>query len=112
MSNKQILNIMSKKVISTSQATNEAAIEDLTNVNAVLNDDKKDSKKEPRITKKMVVIEFLDRPEGGLPKDIAQAIVDRKMDPDFDKNLRVVKLWLSKIGFPVVKGEDGAYHRK
>jgi len=40
---------------------------------------------------------------------MARAIVERGIDPDFEKNVRVCRLWMSKIGFPVKKLENGNY---
>ena len=63
-----------------------------------------------KTTKKSIVIEFLDHEGGSTIKDIAQAITDRGLDLDLDKNSRVVRLWISKIGFKVDK-KEGKYFR-
>ena len=69
-------------------------------------------KKEPKITKKSVVIEMISTKKGALVEDIAKQIVERKLDADYEKNLRVVKLWLSKIGFKVERDEKTKCYRK
>jgi hypothetical protein len=66
---------------------------------------------EKKRTKKSVVIEFLDKDGGSSIKDMAQAIVDLGLDPDLPKNERVVRLWISKIGFKTTKLEGGKYAR-
>lgn len=62
-----------------------------------------------RVTKKSVCLEFISRNGGGSINDMARAIVERGIDPDFEKNVRVCRLWMSKIGFPVKKLENGNY---
>ena len=69
-------------------------------------------KKEPRVTKKSVVIELISTKKGALVADIAKAIVDRGIDADLEKNIRVVKLWLAKIGFNVERDEKTLCYRK
>ena len=69
-------------------------------------------KKEPRVTKKSVVIELVSTKKGALVADIAKAIVDRGIDADLEKNIRVVKLWLAKIGFKVERDEKTLCYRK
>lgn len=66
--------------------------------------------KTPKTTKKMVVIEFLEK-DGGTIQEIAQAITDMGLDPDVEKNQRVVRLWISKIGFKVERLEGGVYKK-
>ena len=73
--------------------------------------DKKEPK-EPRVTKKSVVIELISTKKGALVDDIAKAIVDRGIDADLEKNIRVVKLWLAKIGFKVERDEKTLCYRK
>lgn len=63
-------------------------------------------------TKKSVVIEMISTKKGAKIVDIAQTIVDRGMDADYDKNVRVVRLWLTKLGIPVEKLEGGYFRRK
>ncbi|MHA1981097.1 MAG: hypothetical protein ACTSXN_08405 [Promethearchaeota archaeon] len=60
-------------------------------------------------TKKSVCLEFLQKRNGGSIDEMAQAIVDKGIDPDYEKNKRTCRLWLSKIGFPVKKLENGNY---
>lgn len=68
-----------------------------------LNDDKKSSKK---ITKKMTTIQLLDKDGGASLDQIAQGYRDINNDPDMDKNKRVARLWISKIGFEVSSKKD------
>jgi hypothetical protein len=58
-------------------------------------------KKEPKVTKKVIVIRNLEKEGGSTIGHIAQEIVDLGMDSDLEKNKRVVRLWISKIGFKV-----------
>lgn len=69
----------------------------------------KKSEKTPKVTKKQIVIEMISKEGGSLISDIAQTIVDRGIDNDLEKNKRVVRLWLSKLGMPVRRLEDGHY---
>lgn len=68
--------------------------------------------KEPKVTKKSVVIRMISTKKGALIVDIAQEIVTQGIDADLEKNIRVVKLWLSKIGFKVEKDEKTNCYRK
>ena len=65
---------------------------------------------EKKTTKKSIVITHLDMDGGDSIDNIAKAIVDLKIDPDLEKNKRVVRLWISKIGFKVEK-KEGKYFR-
>lgn len=62
-----------------------------------------------KITKKSVCLEFLYKTSGGSIEEMARAIVDRGMDPDFEKNIRVCKLWMTKIGIPVKRLKNGNF---
>lgn len=79
----------------------------------VKKDEKDEKEKTPEkvkpVTKKSVIIEMISRPEGALVSEMAQVIVDKGIDPDLQKNTRVVRLWLSKLGIPVRKSDDGHY---
>ena len=57
--------------------------------------------KEPKVTKKSIVIGCLK--DGATIEEMAQAIVDQGIDPDYKKNCYIVKLWLSKMGYDVKK---------
>lgn len=63
----------------------------------------------PKVTKKSIVIELISTKSGAKIDAIAQAIVDRGIDADLEKNKRVTRLWLTKIGFPVKRLETGCY---
>lgn len=69
----------------------------------------KKEKKEPastnpvKITKKRIIEEMINSQKGATIEQMAQAIVDKKIDPDFKKNCLIVKLWLGKMGFGVKK---------
>ena len=66
--------------------------------------------KKPRVTKKSVVIELISKGNGATVNQIAEEIVRRGIDPDLEKNKRVVRLWLSKLGMPVQRDkETGKY---
>ena len=68
------------------------------------------AEKKPRITKKSVVIELISKGDGATVNQIAQEIVKRGIDEDLEKNKRVVRLWLSKLGFPTIRDkETGKY---
>jgi hypothetical protein len=54
-------------------------------------------------TKKAVVEEMIGSKKGATIEEIAQKITDEGIDSDFEKNCKVVKLWLSKMGFDVKK---------
>lgn len=56
---------------------------------------------EKKPTKKGVIEEMLVK--GATIEDMAKKIVDLGIDADYDKNCRIVKLWLSKMGFDVKK---------
>lgn len=62
-----------------------------------------------KATKKSVCIELLRKENGASIDEMAQAIVDRGIDSDFEKNKRTCKLWMYKIGFPVKKLINGNY---
>lgn len=64
---------------------------------------KKKVEKEKKRTKKSVVIEMIGTDEGATIEEIAQVITNDGIDPDFDKNKTVVKLWLSKMGYDTKK---------
>ena len=64
----------------------------------------------PKLTKKSVIIKLISTPDGSTINDMAQAICDLNIDPDLEKNKRVCRLWISKIGFKVEK-KDGKYFR-
>lgn len=70
-----------------------------------LNDEKKSEKKP---TKKATTIVMLKKDGGVTINQIAQAYVDVNGDPDIEKNRRVARLWLSKIGFEVSSRKDEA----
>ncbi len=67
--------------------------------------EEKPAKKKPKTgrTKKAVVQEMIAAKKGATIEQIAQAITDEGIDSDYKKNCRVVKLWLSKMGFDVKK---------
>ena len=56
-----------------------------------------------KITKKRVIEEMINSQKGATIEQMAQAIVDKKIDANFKKNCLVVKLWLGKMGFGVKK---------
>ena len=62
-------------------------------------------------TKKQVVTDMVSKKKGATLEEIAQAITDEGIDPDVQKNKRVTRLWLRKIGFEVTKDENGCYKR-
>lgn len=62
-----------------------------------------------KVTKKSIVVEMISTKSGAKIDAIAQAIVDKGIDADLDKNKRVVRLWLCKIGFPVKRLDTGCY---
>ena len=70
------------------------------------------AKKVAKISKKSIVVEMISTKKGATIEAMAQSIVDKGIDADFEKNKRVVRLWLCKIGFPVEKLEGNLYHKK
>lgn len=71
--------------------------------NAKLNSNDAPKIEAPKVTKKSVVIQMLNEDGGATINEMAQKIVDIGRDADYEKNQRVVRLWLSKIGFKVVR---------
>ncbi|HPR74332.1 MAG TPA: hypothetical protein PLX41_11805 [Bacteroidales bacterium] len=65
--------------------------------------------KSTRLTKKSVCLELISRQGGASISEMARSIVDRGIDSDFEKNSRVCRLWMSKIGVPVTKLQNGNY---
>ena len=66
----------------------------------------------PKVTKKAVVIKMISDPEGSTIDEMAAVIVKIGKDPDLEKNKRVVRLWLSKLGMPVKKDpETNRWHK-
>jgi hypothetical protein len=72
--------------------------------------------KPKRITKKSVTIDLLEKDGGTTIEEIAKGYANVCGDPDMEKNKRVARLWISKIGFAVeiTKSEEGVkfYSRK
>lgn len=64
---------------------------------------KSEKKSEKKLTKKQIVIDMISSETGATIEQIAQEIVDKKIDSNFSKNCTVVKLWLSKMGFDTKK---------
>jgi hypothetical protein len=64
---------------------------------------KKSRQKTETVTKKSVILELLKSKKGATIEQMAQAIVDRGIDADYDKNCRVVKAHLQKMGFDTKK---------
>ncbi len=60
-------------------------------------------KKKKTVTKKSIIVELLKSKKGATIEQMAQAIVDRGIDADYDKNCRVVKAHLQKMGFDTKK---------
>lgn len=56
-----------------------------------------------KVTKKSIVLELLKSKKGATIEQMAQAIVDRGIDTDYDKNCRIVKAYLQKMGFDTKK---------
>jgi hypothetical protein len=70
--------------------------------------------KEPKVTKKMIVDEFLrnKKTKGATIDTIAQAVADRGVDKDLRANKVTCKLWMSKIGYKVLHDEKTGKYRK
>ena len=62
----------------------------------------------PKITKKSIIIDLLDKDEGATLEQMADACTEAGLG-DHDVNLKTAKLWIRKIGFPVKKDDDGVY---
>jgi len=60
-------------------------------------------KPEKKRTKKAVVEEMISTKKGATIEEIAKVITDEGIDTDFEKNKKVVKLWLSKMGYDTKK---------
>lgn len=61
------------------------------------------TKDKSKRTKKAVVLELISKKTGASIEQIAQQIVDEGIDPDYKKNMVVVRLWLSKLGYKTNK---------
>lgn len=55
-----------------------------------------------RITKKSISINLLKSDKWISLNDIALSYQDKLNDKDYDKNIRVARLWISKIGYPIL----------
>jgi hypothetical protein len=55
-----------------------------------------------RITKKSISINLLKSDNWISLNDIALSYQDKLNDKDYDKNIRVARLWISKIGYPIL----------
>jgi len=55
--------------------------------------------KAPALTKKSIIIDMTGSAKGSTIEEMAQAMVDKGVDPDYKKNCVVTKLWLAKMGF-------------
>jgi hypothetical protein len=56
-----------------------------------------------KVTKKSVILECLKSKKGATIEQMAQKIVDLGIDADYDKNCRVVKAHLQKMGYDTKK---------
>ena len=65
--------------------------------------EKKPAKKKKGRTKKAVVEEMISTKKGATIEEIAEKITNEGIDSDLKKNKKVVKLWLSKMGFDTKK---------
>jgi outer membrane biosynthesis protein TonB len=61
--------------------------------------EKKKEPKAPALTKKSVIIDMTGSSKGATIEEMAQVMVDKGIDPDYEKNRVVTKLWLAKMGF-------------
>ena len=71
----------------------------------------KSTNKIPKITKKSIIIDLLDKDEGVTLEQMASACTEAGLG-DYDVNLKTAKLWIRKIGFPVKKDDDGVYTKE
>jgi hypothetical protein len=55
--------------------------------------------KAPALTKKSIIIDMTGSARGATIEEMAKAMVDKGVDPDYKKNCVVTKLWLAKMGF-------------
>lgn len=73
-------------------------------IDILIDDQKKLSDKklsDKKLSKKDITILFLDKDQGSSLDDIAKGYRDLYHDPDMDKNKRIARLWISKIGFKI-----------
>jgi len=78
---------------------------------------KKAKEKEPKkkerksktgaVTKKSVIVDMISREGGASIEEISREIERLGIDSDHEKNLRVVRLWLRKMGYDVRLKEVG-----
>lgn len=68
----------------------------------------KAEKKAKKVTKKSIILEMTSQKTGATIEEMAQAITDSGIDPDLEKNKKIVKLWLSKMGFDTKKASIAA----
>ena len=59
--------------------------------------------KEKKATKKSVIESLINTKSGATIEEMAVAIVEAGIDPDLEKNKKIVKLWLHKMGFDIKK---------
>jgi hypothetical protein len=69
-------------------------------------------KQHDKVTKKSVIIKMISTPDGATINSMAQALVDQGIDLDLEKNKRVVRLWLTKIGFKVNRDKESGRYTK
>ena len=69
----------------------------------VKKEEEKKSPKKRKITKKSVILDMISQDGGASIEEISQEIERLGIDPDHEKNLRIVRLWLHKMGYQVAK---------
>ncbi len=97
------------RLIETEKWKNQNNYDDRGNLKKIEDVKMPEDPKSTRVTKKSVCKELISRQGGASISDMAKAIVDRGIDSNFEKNIRVCRLWMSKIGFPVTKLQNGNY---
>ena len=62
-----------------------------------------------RISKKSIIEMMIRYPGGSSLKDMGMMIRDLGIDDDLDKNIRVSRLWISKLGYRIIRIGDKYY---
>ena len=62
-----------------------------------------------RISKKSIIEMMIRYPGGSSLRDMGLMIRDLGIDDDLDKNIRVARLWISKLGYRIIRIGDKYY---
>jgi len=74
-------------------------------------EDKGKTQEQPRVTKKSIVIEMLDRKNGSTIEQMGEAMTKAGLG-ELDRNIKTAKLWLFKIGFAIKRDKETGRYSK